>query len=345
MRRQTGNIALPRTRRCRLAMNSDPTRGEPREHLGGDLLELPLGVLVVADGVHDEVGAAGVHEALELLRALRRRPDDAVAAGEGPEVLRVALAEQAHPGVARALVVVADGDEGEVRVDEAVERAPGLRRLLADLRHGLPVALGVDHVRHPPVALARRPRQRRVGPPADPDGRPRLLHRLGVDADAVEAGEAAVERRRRVAPERAHDVDALGHARAALLVRDAADLELLAVLAAHAHAEDEAAAGQHVQGGRGLGRDGGRAQREQVHAGAEADARGDARVAREERQRLEDRVVEGDVVAGPDRLEAQLLDAAHEAELLLRRTRRRRRRRGAEVDRGHGRQGITRATC
>src|SRR5262249_18801137 len=249
----------------------------------------------------------------------------------------IALAQEADPRVARPLVVWADRDEGQVGVHEAVQVAAGPPGFLADPLHALRVALGVNDVRDPPVALTGGPHERRVGAPADPDRRAWLLHRLGVDADLLEIGEPAVERGRRVAPECADNVDRLGDARASLAVRYAAELELLRVLAADADAEDQAAAGQHIEGGGRLRRDRRRAQRQERDRGAELDAVGDADVGRQEGEGFVDRIVKRDVIAGPDGLVAPRLEALHEAEVLGGRAQRRRRGRGAAADRGDDR--------
>src|SRR5437667_222976 len=146
-----------------------------------------------------------------------------------------------------------------------------------------------------------------------------VLHGLRVDRHALEIREAPLERRGRVAPQRAHDVDRLAHARAALGVRHAAQLELLRVLAADADAEDETPPGQHVERRGDLGGDRGRPQREQVDGGAKAQAARDRHVASEQRERLVHRIVEGHVVARPHTVEAERLDASDGVELLLRR--------------------------
>jgi len=178
--------------------------------------------------------------------------------------------------------------------------------------------------------------QRRLGAASNPDRRAGLLHRLGVDAHLVEPREAAVEGGRRVAPERAHDVDGLGDAGPTLVVGHTAHLELLRVLATDAHAEDEPPAREHVEGGAHLGRHRGGAERQQIHARPELDPAGDAGVAREQGERLEDRVVKRNVIARPDGLEAQFLEATDETKLLLGRAQRWRRGRRPEPDRGHG---------
>src|SRR4029077_20510297 len=103
-----------------------------------NLLELVLRVVVVTDRAHHEIGAARVDESLELLGALGGGADDAILPRERSEVLRVALAQEPDPRLPRLFVVGADGDEGQVRVDEAVERAARGRRRFADARHALP---------------------------------------------------------------------------------------------------------------------------------------------------------------------------------------------------------------
>src|SRR5207253_3131052 len=144
-----------------------------------------------------------------------------------------------------------------------------------------PLALprGPNHARAPTAPSRAGAREGAAGAPADPDGRAGLLHRLGIERDAGELREPPLERRGRVAPERAYDVDRLAHAGAPLAVRHAADLELLRILAADADAEDQPAAGQRIEGRGDLRRDGGRPQGEQVDGGAEAHAARDRHVA------------------------------------------------------------------
>src|SRR5215510_1624380 len=226
---------------------------ESRDDLGGDRLELGAFVSRIADRAHDEVAAPGGAEILELLGALLGRPDDAVALGEGLEVLRVALAQHAHPRALGRLVVAADREEDEVRRRELRHRPAGLRRRGADLVEALSVAVGLHDVGHPAVTLTTGAGQRRVRAAADPDRR-RLLHGLGIDRDRVEAREAPVEAGGRIAPECPHRVDAFVDPGAPLLVGDAAELELLRVLAADADAEYQPAAREHVERGRLLGR-------------------------------------------------------------------------------------------
>src|SRR5687767_810308 len=295
------------------------SRAEAGHDVGGHAVELVALVLGLADGVDDDVVAAGRAELVDLHGALLGGADDAVLLRERLEVLCVALRQELHPRRLRRLVVAADGDEGQMRRREVIELPPCLLRRAPDLVEALRVALRLDDVRHPPVALPSRTGQRGVRAAADPDGRPGPLHGLGIDRDAVEAREPPLEAGRRVAPERADGVDGLADARAPLTVWHAAELELLGVLAADPDAEDQPPARQHVEGARDLRRDGGRAQGEEVHGGAEADTAGDGGVGGEQRQRLVEWVVKGHVVARPHRRVAELLDAPGQLELLRRR--------------------------
>src|SRR5262249_22294505 len=214
-------------------------------------------------------------EPLELLRALLRRADDAVLLRQGREVLCVARREPLDPGPLGALVVLPDGDEGQVRLDESLERAARHRRGRLDLGEALLVALGLDDVGDPAVSLAPGAGKRRVGAAADPDGRSGFLDGLGIYAHPLEPGEASLEGRRRITPERAHHVDAFADARAALLVGTAAGLELLRILPADSHAKDQAASRERVKRRGDLGRYRWVAQCQEIDAGAEPDpARG-----------------------------------------------------------------------
>src|SRR5437899_5864728 len=231
--RRVRATSCPPVRSAMSSFAARSARPESRENLGGDRLELGALVSRIADRAHDEVVAAGGTKPLELLGALLGRPDDAVALGERLEVLRVPLAEDADPRALGRLEVAPDRDEDQVSRRERVHRAARGGRRGADLVEALRVAVGLHDVRHPAVAQTARAGQSRIGAAADPDRR-KLLDGLGVDRDRLESREPAVERGRRVAPERAHHVDALVHACPALLVGHAAELEILRVLPAYA---------------------------------------------------------------------------------------------------------------
>src|SRR5438309_8911618 len=182
---------------------------EKREHLGREALDLLALLGGGTDRIQDDVVAAGGAEALDRLGTLLGGADDPVLPREGLEVLRVALRERLGPHGLGRLVIAAHGDEGQVCRGEALQLAPGGGRRRADLVEALRVALGLDHVRDPAVPLPAGACERGVGATTDPDGRPGLLHGLRVDRHALEIREAPLERRRRVAPQRAHDVDRL----------------------------------------------------------------------------------------------------------------------------------------
>ena len=78
-----------------------------------------------------------------------------------------------------ALVVAPDRDEREVRGHEAVQAAPRLVRGAPDLGQALAVAVGLDDVGDPAVALASGARQRRVGAAPDQIGGPGCCTGLG----------------------------------------------------------------------------------------------------------------------------------------------------------------------
>src|SRR5687767_1401176 len=104
------------------------SRAEAGQDVGGYALELLALLLGLADGVDDDVVAAGRAEPLDLLGALLGGADDAVLLRERLEVLGVALREELHPGRLRRLVVAADGDEGQMRGREVIELPPRLLR-------------------------------------------------------------------------------------------------------------------------------------------------------------------------------------------------------------------------
>src|SRR5436853_563493 len=81
---------------------------------------------------------------------------------------------------------------------------------------------------------------------ADPDGRVRLLERLGIDGEVAELVVRAVVAHAIPRPQRGDRLQHLVHAPAALLVRHAHEPELLLV-PAHAHAQDAPAIRYEIQ--------------------------------------------------------------------------------------------------
>ena len=116
-----------------------------------------------------------------------------------------------------------------------------------------------------------------------------------------------MEGHRLTGPQRAHDVDGLVEPRPALTHGDAAGIELPGELAADARAEHEATAREVVDRDDLLRDRGGRAQRHQVHAGAEGQALGYRRRVAQAHERVEDRRGVRDVLAAPQGVEAEVL--------------------------------------
>src|SRR5205807_4031368 len=117
------------------------------------------------------------------------------------------------------------------------------RALVAQDREERLQALAVADAGEEAIAVARGAPRGGVGVSADDDRHARLLHRLRVRLERRPAEEAARERLRRVAPERADRGDGFARPRRALGERDAERVELL-LQPADADAEDRAAAGQ-----------------------------------------------------------------------------------------------------
>src|SRR3990172_5325326 len=130
---------------------------EVGENLRGQALQLLGLVGHLRDRVQDEVAAAGLDEALDLLDALGRRPDEAIPLRQRAEILVVALGEPLHPRGLRRLVILADGDERQVRGLKPLDPAPRGVGGRLDLLNALAVALGGDHVGDPAVAEAGGP--------------------------------------------------------------------------------------------------------------------------------------------------------------------------------------------
>src|SRR2546426_5761230 len=132
--------ALPRL------LGHDASAPETWHDLGGDRLDLRPLLLDLDDGIHEEVAAAHLDEALELLGALGWSADDPVTLRQRGEVLGVTAAQEPDPRGLRRLVVRPHGDEGQMRGREPVQRAARLRGRRVDLLEALAEARGVDRV-------------------------------------------------------------------------------------------------------------------------------------------------------------------------------------------------------
>ena len=111
---------------------------EAREDVGGDRLELVALVRGVADGVHDEVAAAGrARSAASCSAHCSGVPMIAVLAGERLEVLRVAPAELLDPARSATLESRPTVMKARCADANAVERPAGGRGGRADLVEAL----------------------------------------------------------------------------------------------------------------------------------------------------------------------------------------------------------------
>ena len=122
---------------------------------------------------------------------------------------------------------------------------------------------------------------------AQEDGRVRLLHRLGIGPDAVEADELPVELRLLLGPDLLHGQHPLAHHPEARREGGPVMLDLLDVPAG-AHAEEEASVGEEVEAGHLLRGDDRIVLDHQADAGAEAEPRRHGR-----RRRQPDEGVQG----------------------------------------------------
>ena len=149
---------------------------------------------------------------------------------------------------------------------------------------------------------------------ADPDGGAGLLDRRGVHDGVVHGVEASVEGHGLTGPEEAHEDHGLIRAGAALLGGYAGGLEVLGCVAAQADTQEQATAGEVVQGGQLLGEDDGVSRGQDHDAGAELHggrARGDEG---HEGGGLQGVSRADDAVAEPEGVDAQLFAAVDEVQ-------------------------------
>lgn len=186
---------------------------------------------------------AGDRVARDVVRLERR----VVALGEvGARLLARGVAVGPHVG--------GQDDGGRQRVGVAA----GLGSMAAHLGEVAGKAVGADHVGEPAVTEPPGPAQRRRRATTDEQRRAAGLGRRRVDLHALEAVEApGMAGRLLRAPQRAQRSDALVGACAPLADRHTGRLEVLRPLAAHADAEQQAAAADEVDRAVRLGDPGG----------------------------------------------------------------------------------------
>src|SRR5882672_1188482 len=171
--------------------------------------------------VGDDVGFAAREQPPLAVRGFRRHS------------LTVALDAKAHTHRRRLAARLGDG------LAQAADAGLEARQRVEQV-----LVVGADRI--PGIADARGAAQRRSRLAADPD-RQGLLHRLGLQHDAVELGVAALEARRGLAPQHAEGVDVLVGHRAAFLERRRHHGVELGLQPAGADADDQPSARQHVE--------------------------------------------------------------------------------------------------
>src|SRR5579859_4349205 len=304
----SGNGTMTRTRAMLDLLSGWPCNTVLQSRGGGGLEALQLVEELVpgrAADVEDQVLDAGVGVGAHAGGAVLLRAGDAVAVDQMRlDLHRVALLEMGSEALTASLADQRRAHDGR---GDRVRVATGFLGVAAHLGETGGEALRRGPDRHPAVAQPARAPQRRRRAAADPERRAAGLQGLRVDGDPAEREEPARERRLGPAeqlPERPHR---LVRPRAALARIDADRLEVLAALAADPDAEHDTPAGEVVERRELAGderrvperqEDDGRADRDPLRAGREA---------RERDGDVEDRVVERDVVARPDRVVPRLL--------------------------------------
>src|SRR5262245_24692893 len=254
-------------------------------------LRQTLGVLGLGD-VEDDVPRPRLEVLADARRALLRRAGHAVAVDDVlAEIPRVA-----PPQVVVEVTLVAD-----VR-----GHRHGRHDVLRQLREPLLEAPWGDPDRDPAVAEHRGAPDRWRRAAADPDGRAAGLRRSRLDLDVREREEAAGEGGA-AAEQVPQGANRLVRARSALAPVDADRLEVLLSLAADADPQDQPATGDVVQRGERLRDHARMAQRKEHDTGPDREARARRGERRERDHDVDDRVTVGDVLAGPDRVVAELL--------------------------------------
>jgi len=238
------------------------------------------------------LGCPNNAEMLEVV-ALKRHP--------------VALREMSERLRSGALAVVVDVCEEHESVLERRGVAPRSARLICDCLEPRCKAAGGDHVREPSVSKPPSAADRGVRASADEERWAAFTHRGRLDRHPGEAIESTSEGRSSLGQKRSKSNKTLVGATAALCDRHPGCLEIASALAADAEPEKQPSAREVIERGRLL-RDQARVpQREKDDTRAEEDPFGDRGERRERDAEIEDRVVEREVLACPDRVVPELL--------------------------------------
>jgi hypothetical protein len=171
--------------------------------------------------------------------------------GKGPELLATALAVGSNADV-HELAGFQSVRDFASRLGITTHFLPGLaKRLRSALTTG-----------DPAIGFLGTALEYGVSPAPHEDRNARFLEGLRLHADVFHVVMATVERHLRLGPQLAHDGEVFPQPTDALLHGDAQRLELV-VAPPKGHSQDEAATGEIVQGGRGLGHQHGITQRKE----------------------------------------------------------------------------------
>src|SRR5579885_2471735 len=171
-----------------------------QDDFAGELLEEGVAVAGMADRIHSDIAYSGLDKFRDLLRHVGRRAEHRVFFGGLAKIHRVALAQMLRRHVERGFIRLPQRDKRMKRRAETLDFAAGLLSFARDEIEAVGDSLRRDDIRHPSVAIQRRPSQGRLGATADPDGRAAGSGRLGLHLHRTEAEIAAAMLDARLGP-------------------------------------------------------------------------------------------------------------------------------------------------
>src|SRR5579885_3243472 len=177
-----------------------PLGADQRDDFAGELLEEGVAVAGMADRIHSDIAYSGLDKFRDLLRHVGRRAEHRVFFGGLAKIHRVALAQMLRRHVERGFIRLPQRDKRMKRRAEILDFAAGLLSFARDEIEAVGDSLRRDDIRHPSVAIQRRPSQGRLGATADPDGRAAGSGRLGLHLHRTEAEIAAAMLDARLGP-------------------------------------------------------------------------------------------------------------------------------------------------
>ncbi len=261
----------------------------------------------------DEAPAARIDEAAHLLQAVCGTAEQTVFAGRLVEGAGVDhLEELCCLTVANVVVLAKNGEDEGLRV-EGNFAAPGGFGVVPDLVEILAVHVGRTHMRDVAVAESTGPAQGRRLATTNQNRRPTGTRRRGCELHRTKIEMTTFVADPLAGPELSQHRDSFVGARATFADRYARGFEFRWKLTPDTDAEAQPSAGKMIDrrsNFRGRRR---MTQRQEVHAGAERHAFGHGGDVRKQRQGFENRHMERNMVADPDRIEAGTLEAARKA--------------------------------